>query len=199
MEDKNILTEEQVEEKLREENEGQDSKDLKEDTQQKDTYKKSTSPKKSKIEKLRRENEQLEKELAALRDANLRLGAEFQNLRKRLNREKEEVVLYANEKLLENILPILDDFERSLSAENNSMETFRKGIELIYKNFLEVLEKEGVKPIKAVGEPFDHNLHDALMMTEKEGVESGTIVEEVMKGYYYKDKVLRHAKVIVAK
>nr|NIW80800.1 nucleotide exchange factor GrpE [Calditrichia bacterium] len=147
------------------------------------------------------ENEHLKRELEEIKDNYLRLSAEFQNLRKRFEKEKEDIVLHANEKLMEMILPIIDDFERSLSVsdKNNSFEDFRNGIDLIYKNFLEVLEKEGVKPIKAVGEEFDHNLHDALMMTETDKAKSGMVVEEVMKGYFYKDKILRHSKVIVAK
>jgi molecular chaperone GrpE len=186
MEEKDTITEESV--------------NTKETNNQKGKSKKKTTSKKQKTNPLKQENENLKKELETSKEDYLRLGAEFQNLRKRFNREKEEIVLYANEKLFESILPILDDFERSLStSENNSLENFRDGIELIHKNFVAALEREGVKPIKAVGEEFDHNLHDALMITDKEGAASGTIIEEVSKGYFYKDKVLRHSKVIVAK
>lgn len=196
MEEKNILTEDHIEKKHYEENENDDSAD-----HGGRKHLKTSSAKKSKVNPLRIENEKLKKQLEESRESYLRLGAEFQNFRKRFEKEKEETVLYANEKLIEMILPILDDFERSLSTSDpkKSFEAFRNGVELIYKNLLETLEKEGVKPIKAVGEEFDHNLHDALMMTEKEGIDAGKVVEEVMKGYYYKDKVLRHSKVIVAK
>jgi len=200
MEEKNTLTEDQVQRKTEEETENGKSTPSR-DGAEKDGKSKKTTSKKSKANPLKIENEELKKKLEAAKEDYLRLSAEFQNLRKRFEREKMDIVLHANEKFIEMILPILDDFERSLSASesNKSLEGFRNGVELIYKNLVETLEKEGVKPINSVGEQFDHNLHDALLMTEKKGVKSGTIVEEAMRGYYYKDKVLRHSKVIVAK
>jgi molecular chaperone GrpE len=201
MEEKNTLTEDQVEGKMEEETENGKSNRSKDGEDHDGKSKKATSTKKSKTNPLKIENEELKKKLEQAKDDYLRLSAEFQNLRKRFEREKMDIVLHANEKFIEMVLPILDDFERSISASesNKSLEGFRNGVELIYKNLVETLEKEGVKPIKSVGEQFDHNLHDALLMTEKKGVKSGTIVEEAMRGYYYKDKVLRHSKVIVAK
>lgn len=192
MRDKNTLTEDLIENIEIEFNE-EDSVDSKETNNHKKKNQQKTKSRKQKADLLK-------KELEASKDDYLRLRAEFQNLRKRFAREKEEIVLHANEKLIESILPILDDFERSLStSEKDSLENFRNGVELIHTNFVATLEKEGVKPINAVGEEFDPNIHDALMIAEKEGVASGTIIEEVNKGYYYKDKVLRHSKVIVAK
>lgn len=200
MEEKNTITDDYVENKIDENADEEDLVNSKDTNNHTEKNQKKTQSKKHKTDPLKKENERLKKELEISKEDYLRLSAEFQNLRKRFIREKEEIVLYANEKLIESILSILDDFERSLStAENNSLESFRNGIELIHKNFIATLEKEGVKPIKAVGEEFDHNLHDALMLTEKENVVPGTIIEEVSKGYYYKDKVLRHSKVIVAK
>lgn len=198
MEEKHTLTEEHTEAEAEENGKSARSKD---GADHDGKNKKKTSVKKSKPDPLKSKNEELKKELEEAKDSYLRLSAEFQNLRKRFEKEKMDIVLHANEKFIEMILPILDDLERSLSASdnNNSFEVFRNGVELIYKNLLETLEKEGVKPIKSIGEQFDHNLHDALMMTEREGAEPGTIVEEAMKGYYYKDKVLRHSKVVVAK
>lgn len=200
MEEKNTLTEDHVEGKTGEETENGKSTRTR-DGAENDGKSKKTTSKKSKANPLKIENEELKKKFEAAKEDYLRLSAEFQNLRKRFEREKMDIVLHANEKFIEMILPILDDFERSLSASesNKSLEGFRNGVELIYKNLVETLEKEGVKPINSVGEQFDHNLHDALLMTEKKGVKSGTIVEEAMRGYYYKDKVLRHSKVIVAK
>lgn len=200
MKEKNTLTDDYIEKNVDKKFDEEDSVDSKETNNNNGKNQKKTKSKKQKTDPLKKENEKLKKELEASKEDYLRLGAEFQNLRKRFIREKEEIVLYANEKLIESILSILDDFERSLStAENNSLENFKNGIELIHKNFIATLEKEGVKPIKAVGKEFDHNLHDALMLTEKEGVAPGTIIEEVSKGYYYKEKVLRHSKVVVAK
>lgn len=200
MEEKNTLTEDHVEGKRGEETENGKSTRTRDGVENDGKSKKTTS-KKSKANPLKIENEELKKKFEAAKEDYLRLSAEFQNLRKRFEREKMDIVLHANEKFIEMILPILDDFERSLSASesNKSLEGFRNGVELIYKNLVETLEKEGVKPINSVGKQFDHNLHDALLMTERKGVKSGTIVEEAMRGYYYKDKVLRHSKVIVAK
>jgi len=198
MEEKNIATEEEKTDQDSEKNKSAESENGKNKMEKNS---KKSEAKKEKQNQLRAENERLTKELEAAKESYLRLSAEFQNLRKRFEREKEDIILYANEKLIEMVLPILDDFERSLTASDKakSVESFRNGIELIYKNLREALEKEGVKPINAIGQDFDHNLHDALMMTEKNDAKSGTVVEEVQKGYYYKEKVLRHSKVIVAK
>lgn len=201
MQEKNIDIEEELEEKKdrhSDENKSGESEDSKKHNEKSG---KKADAKKEKLHQIEAENEQLTKELEEAKENYLRLSAEFQNLRKRFEREKEDIVLYANEKLIEMILPILDDFERSLTASDKtkSFESFRNGIELIYKNLREALEKEGVKPINAVGQDFDHNLHDALMLAEKDDAKAGTVVEEVQKGYYYKEKVLRHSKVIVAK
>lgn len=201
MEEKNIATEEEIEEKK--DRHGEENKCAESGNSKKHSEKsgKKSNAKKEKLDYLQAENEQLTKALEEAKENYLRLNAEFQNLRKRFEREKEDIILYANEKLIEMILPILDDFERSLTAsdQTKSFESFRNGIELIYKNLREALEREGVKPINAIGQNFDHNLHDALMLMEKEDAKAGTVVEEVQKGYYYKDKVLRHSKVIVAK
>lgn len=201
MKEKDLLTEDPFEEKTEEEKDNSKTARSNDAGERNGKSKKKTSTKKSKIDLLKSETEELKRDLEEAKESYLRLSAEFQNLRKRFEKEKMDIVLHANEKFIEMILPIMDDFERSLSASdsNNKLEDFRKGVELIHKNLLETLEKEGVKPIKSVGEQFDHNLHDALMMTEKEGAKPGTIVEEAMRGYYYKDKVLRHSKVIVAK
>ncbi|NOX37378.1 MAG: nucleotide exchange factor GrpE [Calditrichaeota bacterium] len=155
----------------------------------------------SKTQQLQEENQQLKERIQQLEDQLIRLTADMQNLKKRYDRELENVVIYGNQKFVEKLLPLVDELERALhmSDQNKNFEAFRNGIELIYKKFLKILEDEGVKPIKAVGQKFDYNLHDAILMAEREGVESGTILEEVQKGYFYKDRVLRHAKVIVAK
>ncbi len=155
----------------------------------------------SKTRQLQEENQQLKERIQQLEDQLIRLTADMQNLKKRHERELENVVIYSNQKFVEQLLPLVDELERALqmSDQNKNFEAFRNGIELIYKKFLKILEEEGVTPIKAVGQKFDYNLHDAILMAERKGVESGTILEEVQKGYVYKDRVLRHAKVIVAK
>jgi molecular chaperone GrpE len=162
---------------------------------------KSSKRKKSQISKLEEQIEQLTTQIEELKEQNLRLNAEFQNQRKRLNRERENIIFHASENLIESILPVIDDFQRSLKAseDNKSFENFLNGIRIIYNKLFEILSNEGLKPIKSIGEKFDYNLHEAILMVDQEGVESETILEEVVKGYYYKDKVLRHAQVVVAK
>ncbi len=167
----------------------------------KDTATKPRRKRKSKTRELEEKIILLEAELESWKEKTLRLSAELQNLRRRYDREMANTVIYANQKLIEAIIPVVDELELALKAsdKNKNFEAFRNGVEMIYRKLLQILEKEGVKPIQALGKKFDYNLHEAVMMQEKPGVESGTILEVVQKGYMYKDKVLRHAKVIVAK
>jgi molecular chaperone GrpE len=145
--------------------------------------------------------EQLEKERDELKDKYLRKAAEFENYKRRIEQEFASLSKYANEQLIIDILPVVDDFERSLhvSKERREFGPFYKGIELIYRKFLKLLESKGVKQIDSEGKPFDVDLHDALMQISKENVAPNTVIEEVEKGYLYNDKVIRHAKVVVAK
>ena len=140
-------------------------------------------------------------EAKQLRDQLLRKAAEFENYKRRTESEISGFLKYANEETISDLLPVLDDFNRVLSAWNDKheVETFRKGAELIYDKFKKVLEKKGLKEMDTDGKPFDVNLHDALMLAENDNLEPNTIIETVEKGYYLKDKVLRHAKVIVSK
>ncbi len=143
----------------------------------------------------------LQKQLYEAREQIARLSAELQNLKKRHTRQLEEVVLYANQKLVEKLLPIVDDLERSLLAsdKHRNFEAFRNGVELIYQHLLKILREEGVKPFKSLGQPFDYSLHEAVLAVHRKGVKPGTVVEEIQRGYQYRDRVLRHAKVIVSK
>lgn len=140
-------------------------------------------------------------EVQQLRDQLLRKAAEFENYKRRTESEISGFLKYANEETMADLLPVLDDFNRVLSAWNDKhdVETFRKGAELIYDKFKKILEKKGLKEMETDGKPFDVNLHDALMQVENDKIEPNTITETVEKGYYLKDKVLRHAKVIVSK
>lgn len=143
---------------------------------------------------------QLESELAEARDNLLRRTAELENMRRRHQQERTQLIFEANKRLIAELLPTIDDLERTLShIKPEDENTFAQGIELVYRNFLKVLERYGVKPMESVGEHFDVNLHDALMEEARTDVEPGTITQEVMKGYLMNDGVLRHAKVIVAK
>ena len=126
-----------------------------------------------------------------------RLQADFENFKKITDKRNAEVVKFANENLIKEFLDCYEDLERSLTIESD--EDFRDGVELIYNKFSDILTKEGVEEIPAKGEKFDLNKHEALMVQESEDVENGYIIEELMKGYTYKDKVLKYSKVIVCK
>lgn len=145
--------------------------------------------------------EDLEKSVNQLKDQLLRKAAEFENYKKRTENDISATIQYANERLLEELLPVIDDFERSLKMGKGArdFETLFSGVGLIYQKFLKVLEAQGMKPYESIGKPFDTAFHDALLQISKEGVPPHTVVEEVEKGYMLNNKVLRHAKVIVSK
>jgi molecular chaperone GrpE len=130
----------------------------------------------------------------------LRVQADFDNFRRRTQKEKEELALYASFKLVGQLLPVLDNFERAMQSGGESFETnsFTKGIDMIYRQFSQVLESEGVRKMEAVGEPFDPELHQAIMQVESEEHETGIVVEVVQNGYWLKDKVIRPAMVKVS-
>ncbi|MBP8976144.1 MAG: nucleotide exchange factor GrpE [Bacteroidetes bacterium] len=146
------------------------------------------------------ELEELQKQVEMYKDLLLRKAAEFENYKRRSEQEIASVIKYANEALLLDLLPIVDDLERSLKhcKENANQEALVKGIELIYQKFIKVLENRGVKMIETVGKEFNVDYHDALMQVPRDDVPPLTVVEEVEKGYLLNDKVLRHAKVIVS-
>ncbi|MFA6808537.1 MAG: nucleotide exchange factor GrpE [Eubacteriales bacterium] len=128
-----------------------------------------------------------------------RLQAEFDNFRKRTRKEKEETAKYALEKIIGNLLPVLDNFKRAVEASQTSQdfEIYSKGINMILRQFVKVLEDEGLKEIEAVGQEFDPNIHEALMQVESDESEN-VVLEELEKGYYLKDKVIRPTKVKVS-
>ncbi len=149
------------------------------------------------------ENGSLQNELEETKDRLLRLHAEFDNYRKRTQREKEEWYQYASMGLIEKLLPVVDNFERALDSLKNQSEEVQgmlAGIEMIYRQLMEILQKEGLEPISAAGEIFDPNLHEAMMqVAATEGQQDGQIVEELRKGYCFKNKVLRPTLAKVAK
>jgi molecular chaperone GrpE len=146
---------------------------------------------------------QKEKELAELQDKLLRIQAEFANYRKRSTKEKEELFHYACCELVEKLLPVLDNLERamlSLAEQNEETQKTFIGLQMIAKQFKEILRQEGLTPIEAVGADFDPHLHEAVMQVPAEdGVADNQVVEEIRKGYCFKDKVLRVSMVKVAK
>ncbi len=152
------------------------------------------------IEALKAENENLKKELEEYKDRLLRRVAEFENFKKRLEADFSNAVKYANEKLLLEILPVVDDLERSLSSgkEKPDFDSFYQGVKMIYSKLMKVLEAHGVKPFDSVGKKFDVYYHEALLRIPRDDVPPDTVIDEVERGYMYYDKVLRHAKVIVS-
>jgi molecular chaperone GrpE len=135
-------------------------------------------------------------------DARLRLQAELENFRKRKEKEIFEFRKYANESLIQDILPIVDDFERAIAAaeQTHKLEDFLAGIELIFSKFLDALQKKGVKEIEAAeGQPFNPEMHEAVTQIETDEVEEGSIAKIFQKGYALHDRILRAPKVGVAK
>lgn len=135
-------------------------------------------------------------------DRTLRLQADFENTRKRLEREKQDFVKFANEGLIVELLNVLDDLERAVSLAESKQEdlpAFLKGIEMILAHLYEMLKKYGVKPIEAEGKIFDPACHEALMQVVDKDKPDHTVVEELQKGYLMNDKVIRTSKVKVSK
>ena len=126
----------------------------------------------------------------------LRLMADFQNYKKRVEKEKRDLYSYANEKIMNDLLTVMDNFERAL--EHDADENFKEGIEMIFKQLSDVLEKDGLAEIPALGEDFDPNVHSAVMTEETEDYESGKVSGVMQKGYTLNGKVIRPAMVKVA-
>lgn len=148
------------------------------------------------------ETEQLKAERDALLDRLARLQAEFDNARKRAVREQQEFREFAAADVIRNFLPILDSFERALKAgggDSNSSDDFRNGVELIYRQFQDALQRMGVQPIPATGQAFDPRVHEAVEMVDTAEVADHQVFDELQRGYKYKDRLLRPAMVRVAR
>ena len=144
--------------------------------------------------------EALQQEKDALQDRLLRTAAEFDNYRKRMERERRDQLEYAAADVIRDVLPIIDNFERALQAPATSeTDAFRKGIELIHKQMLDLLKKRGVKPIDALGTMFDPNFHQAVIHEASADHREGEVMQELQRGYLLGDRLLRPAMVKVAK
>jgi len=143
---------------------------------------------------------QLNKQLDEANNKLLRVQADYDNFRKRTQKEKEELAKYASAKLVENLLPAVDNFDRALaaSAASGDYEALAKGLEMIYRQLLNTMEAEGLAAMEAVGTPFNPEYHQAVMTVETDEYEEGIVVEELQKGYMLKDKVIRPAMVKVS-
>jgi molecular chaperone GrpE len=149
------------------------------------------------LEAITADRDRLAAELAELQDRSLRAQAEFQNSRRRSDREKVEFVEYASMEAVRTVLPVLDDFERALKSDGADPK-YVKGMELIHQRLFDALKKLGLEPIVSQGQPFDPNLHHAVEMVETEEAPDHTVLEEFQRGYNFKGRLLRAAMVKVA-
>jgi molecular chaperone GrpE len=146
------------------------------------------------------EKELLATEIRAVNDKYLRLYAEFENYKKKVQKEKEELVKYANEKFIFELLPVIDSLEMALEhAKDEKNGGIVQGVENTLKEFLRILSKFGLSPIEAMGKPFDPSVHHAMSVVERRDVEENSVVEVFRKGYMFRDKVIRAPLVGVSK
>lgn len=150
--------------------------------------------------KQNKKEELFKEQIAQLEDRVKRQMAEFENFRKRTEREKQTMFEIGARSVIEKILPVVDNFERGLATvpEENKEDPFVDGMNRVYKQLLTELDNIGVKPIQAVGQEFDPGMHNAVMQVASEEYESGIVVQELQKGYTYRDAVVRHSMVAVA-
>jgi molecular chaperone GrpE len=152
------------------------------------------------IDKSEEKIAELETQVKEWHDKFLRKAAEFENYKRRTENDQFNLINYAAESFIIKLLPVVDDFERSLQHidDDNSTGAVKEGIKLVYEKLLKVLDEQGVKKMQVKGEPFNVDYHDALMQRKDDSVPPHTVLEEIEKGYLYRDKVIRHAKVIVS-
>ena len=190
MEEKELEKENQ-ETEASEEKEAKASETDKETEKSEDAGKKEKAPEKKKDPK--------DEKIDELNDKLRRSMAEFDNYRKRTDKEKSAMYEIGAKDVIEKILPIVDNFERGLATPivDEADQPFADGMQMIYKQLMKQLEDLGVKPIEAIGKEFDPNFHNAVMQVESEEYETGFVAQELQKGYLYKDTVIRHSMVAV--
>ncbi len=166
-----------------------------------DTVENTEGEQESEKDKLKEELDKIKAQANGHYDRWIRLKAEFENYKKRTQKEFATLIKTANEDLIVQLISVLDNIERSLNhvEDDTDPQALKKGIEMILEQFKGVLSKEGLRTIESLGKPFDPDFHEAVMQLEEEGQDSSTVIEEVEKGYMLKDKVIRHAKVVVNK
>jgi molecular chaperone GrpE len=143
---------------------------------------------------------ELEAQVKDWQDKLLRKAAEFENYKRRTENDQFNLINYAAESFIVKLLPIVDDFERTLEHidDINNNKSVKDGIKLVYEKLLKVLNDQGIKKMQTKGQPFNVDFHDALMQKKDDSVPDHTVLEEIESGYLYRDKVIRHAKVIVS-
>ena len=170
-----------------------------EDDASAETEDKDSDDKKDGLFKKKKKKDKKDEEIENLTDRLKRQMAEFDNFRKRTDKEKGQMFDMGARTIVEKILPVIDNFERGLASvpEENQDDPFVSGMQMVYKQLMTELEAAGVKAIECAGEEFNPDFHNAVMQVESEELESGTIAQELQKGYMYKDSVVRHSMVSV--
>jgi len=187
---KEKATEEPVE---KEQEEEQEIQDLEEDAVVEEE--KELDP----LEELQQQLEKKDQELAEQKSDFLREKADLENFRKRLVKDKEDAVQFANQRLLKELIQVNDNLDRALDASNTSLETFKEGVEMIQKQFATFLKNQKVEAIEALGKPFDPNLHEVMTQQESADHDENTVIQEYSKGYTLNGRILQSAKVVIAK
>ena len=149
------------------------------------------------IEALKGQVDGLNKDLQEKKDRLLRLQADFDNFRRRSAKEREEISAVVTQNFCKDMLPLLDNFERAMAAETKDVEAFQKGVEMVFTQFQEILKKNGLEHIEAIGQKFDPNFHQAVMRVEDPDKEDDTVAQELQKGYMVKGRVIRPSMVQV--
>ncbi len=181
--------------------------DIAEETEKEETPKEAEATDDADVSEEEKEPEKEEKKdprdakIEELNDKVMRQMAEFDNFRKRTEKEKDQMFEVGAKSIIEKILPIIDNFERALemagSNEEEKQDPFMDGMEMVYRQLMDELEKAGVTPIEALGKDFDPEYHNAVMQEEGEEGQSGKVIKELQKGYMYRDSVVRHSMVCV--
>ena len=201
-ETKNVMNEEAVEEVTEEQEESTEEAEAENQTAECEAEESATTSSEEKPKKegfFKKKKDKRDEQIEELNDRVKRQMAEFDNFRKRTEKEKSMMFDMGAKTIIEKILPVVDNFERGFTTveEADKEDAFVQGMSQVYKQLMKELEAVGVKPIEAVGQEFNPDFHNAVMQVESEEYESGVIAQELMKGYMYKDSVVRHSMVAV--
>ena len=179
--------------------EASESGEQAEDTEESESEDGQEAPVDGKKGFFKKKKDKKDEQIEDLNDRLKRQMAEFDNFRKRTEKEKTQMYDMGAKSIIEKILPVIDNFERGLAAvpEEQREDAFVVGMDKVYRQMLTELDASGVKPIEAVGQEFDPNFHNAVMQVESEEYDSGVVAQELQKGYMYKDSVVRHSMVAV--
>jgi molecular chaperone GrpE len=158
-----------------------------------------TDPRTELLKKLNNDLKKKDEEVANVRLEFAKIQAETENYKKRMLKEKNEFAQFANEKLLKELIPIYENLDRALNANETTAENLKVGVDMIFKSFTSFLEKEKIKPIPSIGEKFDPKIHEALSQIESVDEEENTILQEFSKGFFLNDRVLIPARVVISK